>query len=303
MGIFFGEQRGTGVGFASIMNKQNFTNEDLLEKLSEIKVSFGTPEMGDIMGTQSVLYRNVTPRQEIFVRVHRKKIIMGALGSSASGQAGNVLDTAAMFAFDGEQSDEQTYINRAVEELADIIDKLENGESVTESTVLSSVKTSTGEKIEFYMNQKVLSIKPKFDIFNEDEEAMYHVEGDITGHVFSIQKDDEEVLKLKKKLVAVMPEYTLLKDGNEIGKIKKKLRLLNPELVGTINGKDLKIGGNLMGCNFDILVGGTPIGQIDTQRTVWADCYRISVLDEAYQDIMIAFGIICDAVVDAEQND
>lgn len=49
-----------GFGFAKIPNTQGFTNEVLLEKLSEITVSFGTPEMGDINGTQSVMYRKVS---------------------------------------------------------------------------------------------------------------------------------------------------------------------------------------------------------------------------------------------------
>ncbi|MBQ9484228.1 MAG: hypothetical protein IJU82_08560 [Ruminiclostridium sp.] len=43
-------------------------------------------------------------------------------------------------------------------------------------------------------------------------------------------------------------------------------------------------------------------GHIDTAQTVWQDCYRIKVLNEDYQDIMIALAIICDNVVDSENN-
>ena len=83
---FFDNSTGGNMGFASVENTANFTNEDLLAKLSEVKVSFGTPVMGDIMGTQSVMYKNVTDKFDIFVRVHRKKIIMGKIGATGVSQ-------------------------------------------------------------------------------------------------------------------------------------------------------------------------------------------------------------------------
>lgn len=43
---FFDMTKPNGTGFARIPNKQNFTNQDLLNKLSEVKVTFGTPVMG-----------------------------------------------------------------------------------------------------------------------------------------------------------------------------------------------------------------------------------------------------------------
>ena len=59
---------------------------------------------------------------------------------------------------------------------------------------------------------------------------------------------------------------------------------------------------NLSGCDFDIRVGGSIIAQVETEQTVWADCYRISVLDESYMDILAALAVICDAVVDSEKD-
>ena len=80
MGLF-GSSRDNGMGYANVENKQNFTNEDLLAKLSEIKVSFGTPVMGDIKGTQSILYKKVVDMFDVFVRVDGNKIIMGKIGT------------------------------------------------------------------------------------------------------------------------------------------------------------------------------------------------------------------------------
>ena len=57
-----------------------------------------------------------------------------------------------------------------------------------------------------------------------------------------------------------------------------------------------------MGFDFDIQVGGTVIGHVDTDRTVWSDCYRITILDESRQDLVIALAIICDNVADQEND-
>ena len=70
------------------------TNEQLFEKLSAIKVSFGIPIMGDIFGTQSVMYKNVTSYYDIFVRVHKDKIIMGKIGKDELIQLKHLLDKA-----------------------------------------------------------------------------------------------------------------------------------------------------------------------------------------------------------------
>ena len=300
MGLF-GSSRDNGMGYASVENKQNFTNEDLLAKLSEIKVSFGTPIMGEIKGTQSVLYKKVVDEYDVFVRVDGKKIIMGKMGTDGV-SGGKMALNAGLDMFLGHKGADTSTVDRAVSELCDVIKKLEEGETVKESTAAGPANTSTGAAITLYMKQKAISLKPKFDIFDRDERTVYHIEGDLTRLNFSIQKDGNEVLKLKKKLLSFMPEYSIEKAGSQIAKIKKKIKFTRPELVGEVNGQDLKISGDLMGFDFDLQIGGKTIGHVDTDRTIWSDCYRISVLDESMEDVVVALAIICDNVVDQSQS-
>ena len=297
MGLF--DMSGGGnMGYASVKNTMNFTNEDLLEKLSSVEVSFGKPEMGDIKGTQAVMYRNVGGKYDVFVRINKKDVIMGKImENGAKAALGMGLDM-----FLGHKDEETSVADRAVDELLEIVKKLESGEAVTQSQQVSVVSNSSGNETALFMKQKAISIKPKFDVFDENETAVYHVEGDVTRLNFSIQKSGNEVLKLKKKMIAVMPEYTILQGGSEIGKIKKKLKLTKPELTGTVNGKELRIVGDLLGFDFDIQIGGATIGHVDTARTVWSDCYRIRTLDASQQDLVVALAIICDNIAD-QQND
>ncbi len=301
MGLF-DMSNGGNMGFASVKNTQGFTNEDLLEKLSGIKVSFGEPVMGDINGTQSVMYKKVTEHFDVFVRVNKKDIIMGKIGTTGTSSAETAL-SMGLNMFLGHSDEGTSIADRAVDELCTVIKQLENGEAVTESAAASTpVNTSTGEARALFMKQKAISLVPKFDIFDENENVVYHVEGDITRLNFSIQRNGTEVLKLKKKLVALLPEYTLVKNGQEIANVKKKLKLTSPELAGNVNGKELKIAGNLLGFDFDLNVGGVTLGHVDTARTIWSDCYRIRIMDEDQMDVVVALAIICDNVSDQEHK-
>ncbi|MBQ7076928.1 MAG: hypothetical protein IJM91_02200 [Lachnospiraceae bacterium] len=300
MGLF-DQSKGNGMGFAKVPNKQNFTNEDLLNKLSAIEVSFGTPVMGDIKGTQSVMYKQVGGIFDVFVRVDGKNVIMGKIGTDGVSGLEAAFSMTKSLLRDAKDAD-SSKADHAVDELAKIINQLEDGQEVTASDIKTNTNTSTGEARSFFMKQKAISIKPKFDIFDENKNVAYHVEGNLTRLNFDIQRNGAKVAELKKKLIAVLPEYTLIVGGSEVGKVKKKLKLTSPELVGTIKGKELRIKGDILGFDFDIEVGGNIIGHIDTAQQIWQDCYRITILDESYMDIMIVLAIICDNVVDQEND-
>lgn len=300
MGLF-DMSKGGNLGFASVENKQGFTDEDLYDMLSEIKVSFGTPIMSDIYGTPAVMYKNVTDMFDIFCRVHKKKVIMGKIGSDGVSSTTTALNMGTDM-FLEHKNEGTSYADRAVDELLSVIKKLEDGEEVTESEASKPAETSTGEAIALYMKQKAISLKPKFDVFDSNEETVYHVEGDIARLNFSIQKNGEEVLKLKKKLIAILPEYFIEKDKTELARIKKKLKLTTPELQGTVNGMDLHIAGDLFGYDFDIQVGDKVLAHVDTDRSLWTDCYRIRIFDESQVDMAIALAIVCDNVHDQETD-
>ncbi len=99
-----------------------------------------------------------------------------------------------------------------------------------------------------------------------------------------------------------MPEFTITQGAAEVAKLKKKMKFSSPELNGTVNGKELKIQGDILGYDFDIQIGGQTIGHVDTAVTLWSDCYRIRIYDESLKDMVIALAIICDMVHNQENS-
>ncbi len=284
-------------GFGSVSNVLGFTDEQLYERLSYVKVSFGTPVMGDINGTPAVLYKNVTDDYDIFCRVNGRNVIMGKIGADGVSSLQTAASQGLGMMF-GTSDESSTAANRAVDELCGVVQMLESGENVTESAA-----SSLGEPVSLYMIQKALALKPKFDIVDQNNNPVYQIAGDLARVKFSILRNGEEVLRLRKKLVAILPEYSIEKNNTEIARIKKKLKLTNPELGGQINGKEIKIDGDLFGDDFDILVGGAVIGHVDKQLGYWSDHYRIRSFDPAMQDVMVALSIICDNISDKEEVD
>jgi len=298
---FFDFSGGGNMGFGSVKNVQNFTNEQLFEKLSAIKVSFGTPIMGDIFGTQSVMYKKATTYYDIFVRVHKDKIIMGKIGTDGTNSVGTAMQMESEVLL-GSKDEESSYADRAVDELLEVIKKLENGEYITITDEAMPANTATGEPISLYMEQKLFSLKPRFDVFDQEKNVVFHVEGDITSHSFTIQQDGREVLKLKRKIAKIMDEYVLIRNDETVAELKKKFRIINPEVSGTVNGAELRIAGDMMGIDYDIKIGGRTVAHVDQDKAHWSDCYRISIKDEDVQDIVIALAVICDHVSDKDST-
>lgn len=289
------------MGFGSVKNVQNFTNEQLFEKLSAVTVSFGTPILGDIYGTQSVMYKNATPYYDIFVRVHKDKIIMGKIGTDGTDSTVTAMQMESEL-ITGSKDEESSFADRAVDELLEVIKKLENGENITITDEAMPADTATGEPISLYMEQKLFSLRPRFDVFDKEKNVVFHVEGDITSHSFSIQQDGREVLKLKRKIAKILDEYILIRDEETIGELKKRFRIVNPEVSGTVNDAELRVVGDLMGIDYDIKIGGRAVAHVDQDKAHWSDCYRISIKDEDVQDIVIALAVICDHVSDKDST-
>ena len=171
---FFDFSSGGNMGFGSVRNVQNFTNEQLFEKLSAIKVSFGTPILGDIYGTPAVMYKNATTYYDIFVRVHKDKIIMGKIGTDGTNSVGTAMQMESEVIL-GSKDEESSFADRAVDELLAVIRKLENGESITITDEAMPANTATGEPISLYMEQKLFSLKPRFDVFDQEKNVVFHV--------------------------------------------------------------------------------------------------------------------------------
>ncbi len=290
-------------GYKKFDNKQGWTNADLLSKLSGVTTSLGEPKMGTvkIMGkdVEAVIFDSVSDSADVYIKADSKKIDAGS--APKAGAMGDMMKSAlASVALGGNSADTST-INRAINELQDVMDKLLAGEEVTETK--ASV-TASADSVKLYMEEKVeLSLKDRYTLFTADHEPVYFIEGNVMDTAYKIMDAQEnEIMVVKKKLIAVMPEYTVYEGKKEIGSFKKKLKLTKTEIAGKAGGKELTIKGDMFAYNFDILLGSDVIGTVDQEMTFWGNCYRIESFTKSNVNLIVAIAAIVEALKKADER-
>lgn len=291
-------------GYKKFDNKQGWTNADLLEKLSGVTTSLGTPKMGTIkvMGkeVEAVVFDGVSENLDIYIKADDKKIDAGS--SPKPGASGAAMLGALGGAFGDGSSADMSKVTRAIEELQGVMDNLLAGKEVTETK--AAVRAESGDSVKLYMEEKLeLSLKDRYTLFTADHEPAYFIEGNVMDTAYKIMDAQEnEIMVVKKKLIAVMPEYNVFEGKKEIASFKKKLKLTKTEIAGKANGKELTIKGDMLAYNFDILLGDETIGTVDKEATFWANCYRIESFSKSNVNLIVAIAAIVEALKKAEER-
>ena len=283
-------------GYKKLENTKGITTDWLFEELKKVTLSFGTPTMGEMLKKPAVTWKigNYT----VYVQADESKIQMGGVVTESIGK--NLFKQVGIGLLTGNfaGSKDNAESDRAVEELYKVVVQLVGGQPV--ENITSNV--STGIEKSFYMEQKVFSLTAKYNIYLEDKTPVYFIQSDLTHLNYTICREDAEIFKLKKKLIALLPEFSIFEDGSEIGHLKKKLKLTKPEIVGEIKGKNVCLKGDVFGNNYEIEFDGKVVATVDTAVLTWGDCYRIKVREDSLQDYVMIFAVIIDNVIDAENS-
>ena len=283
-------------GYKKLENTKGITTDWLFEELKKVTFSFGTPTMGEMLKKPAVTWKigNYT----VYVQADESKIQMGGVITENIGK--NLLKQVGLGLLTGNFSGakDNAESDRAVEELYKVVVQLVGGQPV--ENVTSNV--STGSEKAFFMEQKVFSLTAKYNICLEDKTPVYSIQSDLTHLNYSICREGTEIFKLKKKLIALLPEFSIFEDGSEIGHLKKKLKLTKPEIIGEIKGKNVCLKGDVFGNNYAIEFDGKVVATVDSAVLTWGDCYRIKVREDSLQDYVMILAVIIDNVIDAEKS-
>ncbi len=280
-------------GLKEYKNSLDYTLEGLYEILKNTDVSFGKPTMGKMQNYPAIIYPLQNSRFDVYLYIHKNKIIVSRALKQQKGMGKAILTELALgVILDAHDADDTQLADTYVEEMDGIMKQIMAGKTVINSVVENA---RDGMFLDFYMQQKITLIKDKYSIYDSNETEKYYVKGNLLGLSFEIQDAfGRKLFDIQKKLIALTPEYTLLQNGREIGHIKKRLKLTKDEIVGTINGEELFIKGNISGYAFTIELNGKIIGSVNAARLTLGDCYNIKVLDTTKTDLVVAIAIICD---------
>ena len=156
---------------------------------------------------------------------------------------------------------------------------------------------------QFYIKQKVFSIGEKFTVKDQAENDAYFVEGSFmkVPKTFSIRNTaSEEVGRVTKKVFSFLPKFFVEVDGQEVLTIKKELSFFKARY--TIDAAGIEIRGNWWDMDFQVVRHGEVVGQVKKEWFSWGDSYKVQVLDETMETIMIAIVVAIDCVKDDESS-
>lgn len=159
---------------------------------------------------------------------------------------------------------------------------------------------------QFYMKQKVFSIRDTYQVFDENQQVIYHGK----GKVFSMHdtteliKDatDQVIYRMRKKLFHLLPTYVLYDDmDNFAAEIRRKMSFRSNLDVNCATG-NYAVKGDIMGHSFTITEGDQEVASVTKKWISWGDTYQITIHDDRKADFFIALIILIDKVFHEAQR-
>jgi uncharacterized protein YxjI len=148
-----------------------------------------------------------------------------------------------------------------------------------------------------YIKQKVFSLSGKFTVKDQEEKDVYYVEGSFmqipkTFSIINTARD--EVALITKKMFSFLPKFFVEVNGREVLTIKKEFSFLKARY--TIDGAGIEVQGNCWDMDFEVLQHGEVAGIVSKEWFTWGDSYKVQILNEEMEAIMIALVVAIDCV-------
>jgi uncharacterized protein YxjI len=159
--------------------------------------------------------------------------------------------------------------------------------------------------MQYFIKQKVFSIKDKFDVLNANQEPVFSVE----GKMFSLKNKLEfsnmrgEVLfYAEKQLFKLFPEYHIFNNhGEQVAIVKKKFGF-TPKYDVMEGNNTIQVQGNFIAHSFQISKNGQMAASIQKKLISWGDSYMIDIADEGSSVLYLFITIVIDQVAQAAQT-
>lgn len=150
---------------------------------------------------------------------------------------------------------------------------------------------------QLYIKQKVFSLNGKYTVKDQQEKDVYYVEGSFMQipKTFSIMNATrDEVAHVTKKAFSFLPKFFVEVDGREVLTIKKEFSFF--KALYTIEAAGIEVNGNWLDMDFQVLQHGEVVGEVSKEWFTWGDSYKVQIVDEEMENIMIALVVAIDCV-------
>lgn len=129
--------------------------------------------------------------------------------------------------------------------------------------------------------QRLFSWLDSYDIYDENDETVYTVQGQLSwGHKLVIKDTNGfEIGMVKEEVLTFLPRFTISLEGQEIGKIEKELSFFKPKFH--IDCLGWQVEGDFFEWDYAIHdESGKTIAAIYKEVFSWTDTYVLDIENE-----------------------
>lgn len=109
-----------------------------------------------------------------------------------------------------------------------------------------------------------------------------------------LNTEREEIALITKKMFSFLPKFLVEVGGQEVLTIKKEFTFFKAKY--SIDAAGVEVQGNWWDMNFQVLQNGEVIGQVKKEWFTWGDSYKVDILKEEMETMMIALVVAIDCV-------
>ena len=150
---------------------------------------------------------------------------------------------------------------------------------------------------ELYIRQEIFTLGEKLTVKDDQQKNIYYIEGSFfqIPKTFSIMDENRnEVALITKKILSFLPKFYVEVQGKQILTINKELSFFKARY--TIDAEGIEVQGNWWDMDFQVYKQGQLVGQVKKEWFTWGDSYKVQILDEDVQTIVIAIVVAIDCV-------
>ena len=159
--------------------------------------------------------------------------------------------------------------------------------------------------MQYFIKQKVFTLRDQFDIFDEHQNPAFKVEGKMfsfKNRLDLILPNGEMTLYAEKKVFTFLPEYTIYSPGGEALAVIKQKFGFRPKYVVFEGNNDIRVEGNFWGHNFEVYKNGGVAASIVKKLFSFGDSYMIDIRDEEHAILYLFIVIVIDQVAQAARD-
>ena len=152
----------------------------------------------------------------------------------------------------------------------------------------------------FFIKQKVMSLKDRFYVKDEDGRDRYFVDGEFLAFAKKLRIYDEnnnEVVYIEQKLWNFLPEFDLFMNNEKVATVKKEWAFFRNNY--SIIGQDWHIEGSVTAHDYVIKKQDHVIADINKKWLSWGDAYEINLYEEQDLEILLGVVIVIGCVISA----